>query len=65
VFSLGIPNNGYIFSEGGMLDFVLKLLGYLLTAMFVVGLVGCILVIPITAKRLFSVLFEKDLPGER
>jgi len=48
-----------------MLNFISKSLGYLLTAMFVVGLAGCILVIPITAKRLFSVLFEKDLPGER
>ena len=48
-----------------MINILLKLLGYILTAMFVAGLVGCVFVIPITAKRLFSVLFEKDLPGER
>jgi hypothetical protein len=48
-----------------MLDHIAKSFGYLLTAMFVVGLAGCIFVIPITAKRLFSVLFEKDVPGEK
>ena len=31
-----------------------------LSAMFLVGTVGCVLVIPITAYRLFSTLFEKD-----
>jgi hypothetical protein len=35
------------------------------TWMFVVGMVGCFfLVIPITAYRLFSVLFERDSPDE-
>jgi hypothetical protein len=48
-----------------MFDLISKSIGYLLTAMFVVGFVGCIFVIPITAVRLFSVLFEKDLPGEQ
>jgi hypothetical protein len=48
-----------------MLNSAAKLMGYVLTGMFYVGLTGCILVIPITAKRLFSVLFEKDAPGER
>ncbi|HEY1463613.1 MAG TPA: hypothetical protein VGF44_09370 [Terriglobales bacterium] len=48
-----------------MFDSAAKIIGYLLTGMFYVGLAGCILVIPITAKRLFSVLFEKDAPGER
>lgn len=48
-----------------MIELFLKSLGYILTAMFIVGLAGCIFVIPVTAKRLFSVLFEKDLPGER
>ena len=47
-----------------MFELAAKGLGYLLTAMFVVGVAGCIFVIPITAKRLFNVLFEKDLPGE-
>jgi hypothetical protein len=35
-----------------------------MTAMFITGLVGCLLVIPITAYRLFSVLFEKDDPND-
>ncbi|HEY1802803.1 MAG TPA: hypothetical protein VGG46_17885 [Terriglobales bacterium] len=48
-----------------MFEFAAKSMGYLLTGMFIVGLAGCIFVIPITAKRLFSVLFEKDLPGEK
>ncbi len=48
-----------------MLDSAAKLMGYVLTGMFYVGLAGCIFVIPITAKKLFSVLFEKDAPGER
>jgi hypothetical protein len=65
VFSFRIPNNGFTLCEGWMIELFLKSLGYILTAMFVVGLAGCIFVIPITAKRLFSVLFEKDLPGER
>jgi uncharacterized membrane protein len=33
--------------------------------MFLVGMVGCTLVIPITAFRLFKVLFEKDAPDEQ
>ena len=48
-----------------MIEFALKSLGYALTAMFIVGFVGCVLVIPITAVQLFGVLFEKDVPGER
>lgn len=52
------------YHEGSM-NFVAKMLGNVLTVMFVIGFAGCVLVIPITAKRLFSVLFEKDVPGER
>jgi hypothetical protein len=33
--------------------------------MFVIGVAGCLLVIPVTAYRLFAVLFEKDLPDEQ
>ena len=37
----------------------------LLSWMFVIGVAGCvILVIPIAAYQLFSVLFEKDHPDE-
>ena len=35
---------------------------HILVIAFVVGMVGCVLVIPITAFRLFHVLFEKDEP---
>ena len=31
-----------------------------LSAMFVVGVVGCLIVIPVTAFRLFRILFQKD-----
>lgn len=37
---------------------------HLLSWMFVIGMVGCLFVIPVTAYRLFKVLFEKDLPEE-
>ena len=37
---------------------------HLLSAMFLVGMVGCLVVIPITAYRLFKILFEKDSPEE-
>lgn len=39
-------------------------LAHVLTWLFVIGMAGCVVVIPITAYRLFSVLFSKDLPDE-
>ena len=38
------------------------LLGFLqgLSGMFVLGIVGCLIVIPVTAFRLFGILFQKD-----
>jgi len=43
-----------------------ELLFRILMWMFAVGAIGCLLfVIPTTAFRLFSVLFEKDTPDER
>jgi hypothetical protein len=50
--------------KGNMFDFLATILAHVLTWMFGIGLAGCLLVIPITAYRLFSVLFEKDLPHE-
>ena len=47
-----------------MLNFLLMSLFHILAGMFVIGMVGCLLVIPITAYRLFKVLFEKDSPEE-
>jgi hypothetical protein len=43
---------------------MLNFLVYLLSGLFGIGILGCLLVIPITAYRLFGVLFEKDQPGE-
>lgn len=37
---------------------------HLLSAMFLIGMLGCLVVIPITAYRLFKILFEKDTPEE-
>jgi hypothetical protein len=31
---------------------------------FAIGLAGCLIVIPIAAVRMFSVLFEHDTPAE-
>jgi hypothetical protein len=42
-----------------------KLLSPLLITMFVIGGAGCVIVIPIVAYRLFSVLVEPDLPEEQ
>jgi len=39
-------------------------LAHVLSWMFVIGMAGCLLVIPITAYRLFKPLFEKDYPDE-
>jgi len=45
-------------------DFFVTILAHVLSWMFVIGIAGCLLVIPITAYRLFSALFEKNYPGE-
>jgi hypothetical protein len=42
------------------MDTVLVVMFRLLEAMFVIGLAGCVVVIPVAAYRMFSVLFEKD-----
>ncbi len=43
-----------------MLDSLATMLAHLLSLLFVIGMAGCLLVIPVTAYRLFSVLFQKD-----
>jgi hypothetical protein len=40
--------------------FVTKLFVPVVTSMFGIGLVGCVVVIPWCAFKMFSVLFEKD-----
>ena len=47
-----------------MFDFLVTILAHVLSWMFVIGMAGCLLVIPITAYRLFKPLFEKDYPDE-
>ena len=48
-----------------MLSSLFKILAHVLSWMFVIGMAGTIvLVIPVAAYQLFSVLFEKDHPDE-
>ena len=47
------------------MNFVAKFLTPVLTAMFVIGAAGCVIVIPVVAFRLFSVLFEPDREGDQ
>ena len=47
-----------------MFDFLVRVVGHLLTWGFVIGMAGCLLVIPVAAYQLVSVLFEKDRPEE-
>ena len=48
-----------------MFDSVAKIVILVLTWIFVIGMAVCaVLVIPIAAYELFSVLFEKDHPDE-
>ena len=47
------------------MDFVAKFVTPVLAAMFLIGATGCVLVIPVVAFRLFSVLFEPDREGDQ
>lgn len=46
------------------MDTAFVVLFRILETMFVVGLAGCVFVIPIAAYRMFSVLFEKNHEDE-
>jgi hypothetical protein len=48
-----------------MVNSLLIGLFHLLAWMFVIGMAGCLLVIPVAAYQLFSVLLEKDEPDEQ
>jgi hypothetical protein len=48
-----------------MSDIASKIFVHGLSLMFAVGVAGCLFVIPITAYRLFNVLFERDNEGEQ
>jgi hypothetical protein len=45
-------------------DAFIELLARGLTWTFLIGMLGCVIVIPVVALQLFSVLFEKDHPEE-
>ena len=47
-----------------MFDFLANIVAHVLSWTFVIGMAGCLLVIPFAAYQLFSVLFEKDRPDE-
>lgn len=47
-----------------MFSFVANIVAHLLSWGFILGIVGCLLVIPVAAYQLFSVLFERDRPEE-
>ncbi len=47
-----------------MFDLLVRIVAHLLSWGFVVGMAGCVLVIPITVSKLISVLFQKDAPHE-
>jgi hypothetical protein len=42
-----------------------KILAPLLVTMFVIGAAGCVIVIPVVAYKLFSVLVEPNTPDEQ
>ena len=49
-----------------MFDLPAKIFAHALSWMFVIGVAGTVLlVIPVAAYQLFSVLFEKDRPDEQ
>jgi hypothetical protein len=48
-----------------VINFLLIGLFHILAGMFAIGMLGCLVVVPITAYRLFKVLAEEDTPEER
>lgn len=42
------------------MDVALSVLARLLEVMFVIGVAGCVLTIPLVAWKMFSVLIERD-----
>ncbi|PYX74140.1 MAG: hypothetical protein DMG72_11050 [Acidobacteria bacterium] len=53
-----------MFGGVDMFDLLVTILAHVLSWMFVIGVAGCLFVLPITAYRLFSALFDKDHPSE-
>lgn len=46
------------------MEHTLKIIAQVITVLFAIGVIGCLLVIPITAFQLFKVLFEPDTEEE-
>lgn len=57
-------HNAPRFQERNMPDLAVEVVARLLTWMFAIGAVGCMVVIPMVAYRLVRVLFEEDRPDE-
>lgn len=47
-----------------MFNLLLESVARVMSWLFIIGVAGCIFVIPYTAYQLFSVLVEKDAPEE-
>ncbi len=48
-----------------MNDTTSTLIARLMETIFVIGMAGCVVVIPLVAYKLFAVLFEKDSDEEK
>ncbi|HEY1264526.1 MAG TPA: hypothetical protein VGF06_13455 [Terriglobales bacterium] len=46
------------------METVFAILSRVLTVLFVIGMAGCVIVIPMVAYMLFQTLFEPDTPDE-
>ncbi len=62
---MGNRNFSTDFRYNARVEKVFSLLSPLLTLLFVVGMAGCLLVIPLVAIKLFRVLFEDDTEDEQ
>jgi hypothetical protein len=47
-----------------MFDYIAKAVGHGLSWLFLIGMAGCMVVIPVAAFQLFSILFQRDRPEE-
>ena len=47
-----------------MIDLAVHAVSKILTWLWLIGMAGCVIVIPWSAIKMFAVLFEKDAPSE-
>jgi preprotein translocase subunit Sss1 len=50
---------------GQVMETFFKILSPVLVTMFLIGAVGCVIVIPVVAVKLFNVLLEPDAADEQ